>query len=93
MKWGAHDIRTPHIHFGPLAVAPEAQGRGVGSALLTHFCNYLDQTTQTGYLETDKEINVGLYEKFGFAVVSTDRVIGVPNWFMQRPPKEVVPQI
>jgi hypothetical protein len=33
-NWGKHDVTTPHLHFGPLAVLPTEQGMGVGSALL-----------------------------------------------------------
>jgi hypothetical protein len=38
-----------------------------------------------GYLETETEDNVRLYARFGFNVTVKRRVLGVPNWFMQRP--------
>jgi ribosomal protein S18 acetylase RimI-like enzyme len=82
--WGKHDYPKPHIHFGPLAVDRQHQGKGYGKILLTHFCNYLDESRQTGYLETDKVENVRLYEKFGFKVISEDGIYGVKNWFMVR---------
>jgi hypothetical protein len=34
-----------------------------------------------GYLETDSEDKVRLYERFGFEVVREQQVIGVRNWF------------
>ena len=86
MNWSKHDYKCKHNHFGPIAVSPDYQGNGVGKSLLKHYCNYLDITRQTGYLETDKEINVGLYERFGFKIIETDKVLGVKNWFMVRKP-------
>ena len=43
---------------------------------------------EDAYLETDKEINVGFYERFGFEVVSKEEVLGTPNWFMLRRPEQ-----
>ncbi len=83
-KWGSHDPMTLHVHFGPLAVDPSFQGQGIGSLLLRHFCSYLDETKQIGYLETDKAANVTLYQRFGFREIESDIVIGVTNWFMER---------
>ena len=84
MNWETHDYRQPHLHFGPLAVDPAYRNRGIGKALLQHFCKFADSTSQAEYLETDKEENVMLYEKFGFRVVETDVLFGVQNWFMVR---------
>ncbi len=84
MNWAKHDCQMKHIHFGPLAVHPDFQGKGIGKALLTKFCDFLEITDQIAYLETDKEENVGLYEKFGFKTVETDTLFGNPNWFMVR---------
>ena len=38
------------------------------------------------YLETDKRENVRLYQRFGFTVVESAEVLGIPNWFMSRVP-------
>ncbi|GAB3913739.1 hypothetical protein GCM10028803_58290 [Larkinella knui] len=86
MNWKRHDHPQPHIHFGPLAVDPQHQGKGIGKAMLRHFCHYADQLPATAYLETDKKENVPLYERFGFRVVAEDTLFGVPNWFMVREP-------
>ncbi len=83
-KWSKHDYPLPHSHFGPLAVSTVHQGKGIGKALLKFFCNYLDETSQLGYLETDKRENVSLYQKFGFKVMEEDTVLGIKNWFMVR---------
>lgn len=82
--WKRHDPKTSHIHFGPLAVSTEYQGRGIGSSLLDLFCRHADQTHQLCYLETDKQENLPLYERFGFHVVATGMVLGVRCWYMIR---------
>ena len=83
-SWAKHDPKAPHLHFGPLAVLPAFQGKGIGTALLTHFCQLADAEKTSSYLETDKEENVRLYEKFGFSVVDSATIFGVRNWFMWR---------
>jgi hypothetical protein len=47
-----------------------------------------DAAGGVAYLETDKAINVGFYERFGFAVIGEQEVLGVPNCFCagRRPP-------
>jgi GNAT superfamily N-acetyltransferase len=83
-NWGSHDPKAGHFHFGPLAVHPSMQGKGVGSSLLTHFCALADAEGIGSWLETDKEQNLPLYQKFGFAVREEDTLFGVKNWFMWR---------
>ncbi len=82
--WGKRDPKERHWHFGPLAVDVHLQGMGIGSKLLRMFCARMDAAGEDAYLETDKAINVRLYERFGFEVVGEQEVLGVPNWFMLR---------
>jgi len=82
--WAKHDPDHPHSHFGPLAVDPHLQGKGIGSLLLTAYCRQLDDGGMTGYLETDRIENLPLYERFRFVVTAEAEVIGVKNWFMTR---------
>ncbi|MGO2132701.1 MAG: GNAT family N-acetyltransferase [Halomonas sp.] len=85
--WSRRDAAAPaHWHLGPLAVAPQHQGCGVGSALLQQLCDHLDQQQALGYLETDKSENVTLYQRFGFTTLATETVIGTTHWFMSREP-------
>ncbi|HEY0770840.1 MAG TPA: GNAT family N-acetyltransferase, partial [Sphingobacteriaceae bacterium] len=91
-NWKKHDYKKPHMHFGPLAVAPDYQGKGIGSALLGFFCDQMDASGQVAYLETDKEINLRLYERCGFKTVEEDRIFGVKNWFMVRYPNGHEPE-
>ena len=82
--WGKRDPEVRHWHFGPLAVDARLQGMGIGSKLLRVFCARMDAAGEDAYLETDKAINVRLYERFGFEVVGEQEVLGVTNWFMLR---------
>jgi ribosomal protein S18 acetylase RimI-like enzyme len=82
--WNKHDPTERHWHFGPLAVDAHLQGIGIGSKLMRVFCARMDAAGGDAYLETDKQINVRFYERFGFEVVGEEDVLGVPNWFMLR---------
>jgi len=83
--WAANDPEQGHSHLGPLAVDADLRGRGIGSQILTEYCRRLDNANLMGYLETETEDNVRLYGRFGLEVTSEQMVLGVPNWFMQRP--------
>ncbi len=88
--WAKLDPKQPHWHFGPFSVLPERQRQGIGSKLLTYFCERVDRLGAAAYLETDKPENVRLYQRFGFEVTSEAPVLGVPNWFMWRSPQPKV---
>jgi ribosomal protein S18 acetylase RimI-like enzyme len=85
--WAKHDPDETHVHLGPLAVDAHVQGQGIGSLMMQEHCRRLDGTSEVGYLETDKPENVRFYERFGFEVIGEESVLGVPNWFMRRPPQ------
>ena len=85
-RWSKRDPSRPHVHLGPIGVTPELQGRGIGSEMLSLYCEGLDLAGKAGYLETDKRENVRLYERFGFEVQDQAEVLGVENWFMWRAP-------
>lgn len=83
-RWCRLDPEEPHVHLGPIGVAPEAQGQGVGTALMRQYLEYLKQEHAAGYLETDRPENVGFYERFGFVVQRKETLIGTPVWYMWR---------
>jgi len=83
--WGALDPKEAHSHLGPLAVDAHLRGKGIGTQILHEYCRRIDEANLMGYLETETEDNVRLYARFGFNVTVKRRVLGVPNWFMQRP--------
>ena len=84
--WDKHHPKERHWHLGPVAVDAYLQGLGVGSNLMRSFCEMMDAAGEDAYLETDKEINVHFYERFGFKVIGEEEVLGAPNWFMLRRP-------
>lgn len=84
-RWSHLDPAEPHLHLGPLAVAPAAQGQGAGSALMQRYIDHLKKEQLAGYLETDRPANVVFYEKFGFTVQHQEILIDAPIWTMWRP--------
>jgi ribosomal protein S18 acetylase RimI-like enzyme len=87
--WKKHDPKKPHWHIDPIGVLPEMQGKGIGSQMLSYFCEQIDKQNAAAYHETDQEQNVRLYEKFGYKVVETEPIFSVTNWFLWRPPKNI----
>ena len=51
------------------------------------FCARMDEAGDEAYLETDKEINVRFYKRFGFDVVASGSVLGTTSWYMLRKPR------
>lgn len=79
-----HEPRKAHWHVGPIAVHPEHQGHGIGSALLKAFLKAADESKTPVFLQADFDRNVVLYERFGFKVVSQEEILGVPTRFLWR---------
>ncbi|HCK84956.1 MAG TPA: hypothetical protein DHW63_10710 [Hyphomonadaceae bacterium] len=69
-KLDALHPREPHAHLVFLGVAPSAQGRGVGSAMLKATLAPLDAAEATAILEATTERNVALYQRHGFEVTA-----------------------
>jgi predicted N-acetyltransferase YhbS len=84
-RWCHLDPAEPHVHLGPIGVAPKMQGRGIGSALMRCYLEHLEREKTAGYLETDRAENVAFYGKFGFVVRNQESLIGAPIWYMWRP--------
>jgi ribosomal protein S18 acetylase RimI-like enzyme len=81
-----HPMDRPHAYLWFLGVAPAAQGRGVGSALLRAANARNDAASLPAYLETGTTRNVALYERHGFKVISEHKARpDAPNmWSMWR---------
>ena len=86
IRWGDHDPLAEHEHLGPIAVATEHQGNGIGSMLMEHYCHYLDENNRFAYMETDRIDNIRFYEQFGFEVTGEVTVLDVPTWLLERTP-------
>ncbi len=81
----------PHWYLGTLGVDPDAQGGGLGRALLASWLEQADATGAGVYLETDRERNLRFYAAAGFSVMQRTELLGVPVWCMQRPPVSAGP--
>lgn len=76
---------TPCWYLGLLAVAPDAQGQGIGSALLRAGLDRADRDGLPTYLETGTETNVAFYERHGFRTTGTITLpYGPDHWAMWR---------
>jgi ribosomal protein S18 acetylase RimI-like enzyme len=85
-QWGRHEPKVAHMHLSPMCVLPEAQGKGVGTIMLKHFCSLLDQRSLGAYLETGKWENVLFYQRYGFELQEEIIVYGAKTWSMWREP-------
>jgi GNAT superfamily N-acetyltransferase len=84
---GAHLPGEPCWFLDLVAVAPAAQGQGLGRALVRHG---LDRARADGYpafLETGTPGNVPFYQSLGFQIVDEQQAPdgGPVIWFMQTP--------
>jgi L-phenylalanine/L-methionine N-acetyltransferase len=78
---GLHPVgvahRRRHVMTLGISVAPEAQGQGVGTALMAAMCDYADRWMGVLRLEltvyTDNTRALALYRKFGFQLEGTLR--------------------
>ncbi len=62
------------LYLYSIAVRPGKQGIGLATALLQPMMDYLDRVGKDCYLETHLQVNVGLYERFGFQLTATGKV-------------------
>lgn len=77
----------PHHHLALLAVWPDAQSRGLGSALLRWRHAELDATATPAYLEASSPQSRALYLRHGYESGEPFRLPdGTPFWPMWRPP-------
>ena len=60
-----------HWYLGVIATATEAQGRGLGSALMRTSLRRVDADGLPAYLESTHPRNVGFYERHGFRATGT----------------------
>jgi putative acetyltransferase len=70
-------MRRRHAMALGISVAREAQGQGVGSALMAAMCDYADRWVGALRIEltvyTDNVAALALYRKFGFCIEGTHR--------------------
>jgi GNAT superfamily N-acetyltransferase len=68
----------PHWYLPLIGVEPNAQGRGLGAALLRHALERFDREGALAYLESSNPRNIPLYERHGFEIVGEIRVGAAP---------------
>jgi len=77
----------PHHYLAFLAVRPQSQNRGIGSALLDRHHARIDRAGIPAYLEANDPRNRDLYLRHGYRVRSViDLPDGPPLWTMWRSP-------
>lgn len=86
--WSAHDLEEPHVHLASVAVDSGLRRRGIGSLLMLRHVAALDSIGAVGYLQTDRPGAVDFFAGFGFLPVEKADVLGVPCWFLRRPPTQ-----
>jgi ribosomal protein S18 acetylase RimI-like enzyme len=82
-------VKGPHFYLFAIGVEPSRQGRGVGKTLLHELNARADAARMPCYLETEKAINVRLYQSVGYRVVTDELIPGFDSlrmWTMLRPP-------
>jgi ribosomal protein S18 acetylase RimI-like enzyme len=82
--------KEPHYYLAILGTHPDAQGRGLGSAVLGPVLERADQEGVGCYLESSKESNVPFYRRHGFEVTGEHDVAGGKGprtWLMWRDPQ------
>jgi GNAT superfamily N-acetyltransferase len=78
---------APHHHLAMLAVHPDHQGCGLGSALLRFHHRYLYRRRVPAYLEAASDRNVGFYSGHGYRLAGPPIVLpdsGPSLWPMWR---------
>jgi ribosomal protein S18 acetylase RimI-like enzyme len=84
-----HPDGRAHLYLVFLGVAPDAQGRGLGGALLRDRLAEADAAGVPAYLEASSSRNLPLYERHGFRVTGDPITLpdGPPLWPMWRDPR------
>ena len=83
----AHPRTPQHVYLALLGTEPEAQGRGLGSAVLAPVLQQCDSDGVGAYLESSKERNIDFYARHGFRVTGEIHLLRGPTmWKMWRDP-------
>jgi ribosomal protein S18 acetylase RimI-like enzyme len=84
-----HPKEPQHWYLAYLGVRCDAQGRGIGSALLTEVLAKADTEAVPAYLESSNERNLSLYQRHGFKIVGELKALdrGPTIWRMWRDPE------
>lgn len=84
-----HHPKRPHHRLALLAAHPAHQHRGLGTALLTHYHQHLDNLQLPAYLEASSARSRSLYQRHGYRDYTPPITLpdhGPRLWPMWRPP-------
>lgn len=82
-----HHAPMPHWYLSQIGVEPALWGRGFAGRLLAPMLARMDAERMPCYLETARERNVTLYQRFGFTLAAERALSGGPRvWAMLRLP-------
>lgn len=70
--------REAHWYLPQIGVEPNAQGKGIGAALMRHALARCDQERALAYLEASKPQNIPFYQRHGFEVIGEIQVGSAP---------------
>jgi len=68
-KRRAEEVTGAAWELNTLGVHPDANGRGIGGALLRSVLNRVDAAGQTVYVQTHNPENIPFYERYGFTLI------------------------
>jgi len=85
---GSFHPSEPHWYLPLIGVDPAHQRKGQGSALMKHALIPCDRENMFAYLESTNQMNIPLYERYGFEVVGKLEVGTAPPLYpMVRKPR------
>jgi GNAT superfamily N-acetyltransferase len=89
-KMGQFHPREAHWYLPMIGVDPNAQGKGLGAALMHHALARCDQERSLAYLEASKPQNVPFYLRHGFEVIGEIQIGAAPpvTPMLRRPRQE-----
>ncbi|GAA2140602.1 GNAT family N-acetyltransferase [Glycomyces algeriensis] len=87
-----HPVDEPHLYLAVMGVAPDRQGRGIGTALLRHRLEQADRDGIAAYLEASSPRSRDLYRKHGFTDLGAPvRLADAPPLYPMRRPATTSP--
>ncbi len=81
-------LPEPHWYLQVIGVDPACHGRGFSGRLIRPVLERIDRECMPCALETNIDKNVAIYRRFGFEVISEDKMLGTPvtSFLMLRKP-------
>jgi len=69
-------VPYPHWYLQVIGVDPAYQGQGFSGRLIRPVLERIDRERMPSFLETNTEKNVTIYRRFGFEIISEDKLPG-----------------